>query len=218
MNITISDEVRAICPQAALGVLSSSAAASPSSAELLETFDGAVAELAREYTLESIAKNPHIAATREAYRALGKSPHEYRNAAEAMLRRAVKGSGLYHINNVVEVNNLVSVSSGYSIGSYDLSGLSGDLCLRRAPEGSHYEGIGKDSVNIGFLPVLYDERGPFGNPSSDSRRAMIKNGGLDIVSVVYSFDGADGLREWLPRFAVYLERYCSAENIRSETV
>ena len=90
----------------------------------------------------------------------GKVSHEYRNAAEAMLRRLVKGSGLYRINNVVDINNLVSVSSGYSIGSYGISELHGPVTLRQAPEDTHYAGIGKDSVNIGFLPVLYDDEGP----------------------------------------------------------
>ncbi|MFQ9411453.1 MAG: phenylalanine--tRNA ligase beta subunit-related protein [Evtepia gabavorous] len=80
-----------------------------------------MASLAQQYTLDTIAKHPHIAATRQAYKALGASPHEHRNAAEAMLRRVVKQAGLYHINNVVEVNNLISISSGYAIGSYDLT-------------------------------------------------------------------------------------------------
>lgn len=86
--------------------------------------------------MDTIAKHPHIAATRQAYKALGASPHEHRNAAEAMLRRVVKQAGLYHINNVVEVNNLISISSGYAIGSYDLDQLQGQVVLpvpRRGP-------------------------------------------------------------------------------------
>ncbi len=53
-----------------------------------------------------------------------------------MLRRVVKQAGLYHINNVVEVNNLISISSGYAIGSYDLDQLQGQVvlaCPRQGP-------------------------------------------------------------------------------------
>lgn len=75
--------------------------------------------------------------------ALGASPHDHRNAAEAMLRRLVKQAGLYHINNVVEVNNLLSISSGYAIGSYDLGQLQGPVVLDTPPDGTRYEGIGK---------------------------------------------------------------------------
>ena len=182
---------------------------------LLARFDSDSSELGPMYTLAAIAKMQHIASTREAYRALGKSPHEYSNAAEAMLRRLVKGSGLYRINNVVDINNLVSVSSGYSIGSYGISELHGPVTLRRAPEDTHYAGIGKDSVNIGFLPVLYDDEGPFGNPTSDSRRAMIREGSREIMSVVYSFDGADGLNEWLPRFRELLETFCGVSEMKT---
>ena len=111
-TVTISSELKGLWPATALGVLKYTASVDRSDTSLLSAFDGMVTELSVAYTLESIGKNPHIAATRQAYKALGKSPHEYRNAAEAMLRRVAKGSGLYHINNVVEINNLMSISSG----------------------------------------------------------------------------------------------------------
>ena len=213
MHFSISEEVRSVCPGAALGILHYKANVEPSSPALLQAFDAALARLAAEYQMDTIAKNPHIAATRSAYKALGKSPHEYRNAAEAMLRRVVKQSGLYHINNIVEVNNCISVSSGYSIGSYDTGRLKGDVELRRAPEETHYPGIGKGSVNIGCLPVLYDAEGPFGNPTSDSRRAMIQEGERNIVSVLYSFDGPAELKPWMDQFAGMLQQYCGVTQV-----
>lgn len=218
MKLSISEELYDRCPGAALGLLRCRAGVRESSEELLKRFQEAVDGLAYEYTMEMIAKNAHIAATRSAYRALGKSPHEYRGAAEAMLRRIVKGQGLYHINNVVEVNNLISVTSGYSIGSYDLGELEGDIELRRAENGAHYEGIGKGSVNIAHLPVLYDALGAFGNPTSDSRRAMIRAGQREILSVIYSFDGVAGVGEWLEKFAALLEQHCGGSGIEVWTV
>lgn len=215
MKISISDEIKKLCPEAALGVLHYRVNVKPSSEQLLQTLEGIVSKLSGEYSIERIAQNPHIASTRRAYKALGKSPQEYRNAAEAMLRRIVKGFGLYHINNVVEVNNCISISSGYSIGSYDLSGLHGSIELRRAEDGAHYAGIGKGSINIEHLPVLYDEEGPFGNPSSDSRRAMIQNGNCEVYSILYSFDGHEGLKSWMERFSDMLEQYCEVKEIEN---
>ncbi|CUH96007.1 hypothetical protein P22_2095 [Propionispora sp. 2/2-37] len=122
-------------------------------------------------------------------------------------------SELYHINNVVEVNNLISVSSGYSIGSYDLGELKGAVELRRAEDSARYDGIGKGSVNIEYLPVLYDDLGPFGNPSSDGRRAMIQSGNRDIISILYSFDGSEGLKPWIEQFSRNLEQYCGVRGI-----
>lgn len=47
-----------------------------------------------------------------------------------MLRQIIKGNGLYQINNVVEINNLILVTTGQSIGSYDVEQLTGNLCLK----------------------------------------------------------------------------------------
>ncbi|QQO07733.1 B3/B4 domain-containing protein [Breznakiella homolactica] len=218
MDIIISDEFKAICPGTALGILRYEATVAASSSELLGVFDRAAEKLSRQYTIDTVAENPHIAAARRAYKALGKSPQEYRNAAEAMLRRIVKNSGLYHICNVVEINNLISVSSGYSIGSYDADALKGAVELRRADDGARYDGIGKGSVNIERLPVLYDELGPFGSPTSDSRRAMIQTGRRKILSVLYSFDGPGDLVFWMERYSQNLEQYCGVRGIETRIV
>lgn len=213
--IAISTELKELWPDTTLGILEYEVDVIPSSAELLQYFDSKISQLSETYALDTIVKNPHIAATRLAYKAFGKSPHEYRNAAEAMLRRIVKGNGLYHINNVVEINNLISVSSGYSIGSYDASQLSDFIELRVAEDGAHYEGIGKSSVNIGRLPVLYDEWGAFGNPTSDSQRAMIRPGKRTVVSVIYSFDGKDSLKTWMEQYAKELHQQLGVTNIET---
>ncbi|MDU2066560.1 MAG: phenylalanine--tRNA ligase beta subunit-related protein [Sporomusaceae bacterium] len=213
MKIFISNEIKTLCPGATLGVLHYKVKVEPSSTKLLEIFEGTVAKLASEYTLDVIAKNPHIFATRQAYKALGKSPQQYRNAAEAMLRRIVKNLGLYHINNIVEVNNYISISSGYSIGSYDLCELKGNIELRRAEDNVHYNGIGKGSINIEHLPVLYDEIGPFGNPSSDSNRALIQNGNRDVLSVIYCFDGRENLKSWVEQYSRTLEQFCGVRSV-----
>ena len=43
-----------------------------------------------------------------------------------------RGDELYHVNSVVDVNNLISVESGLSVGSYDLEQLQGDIVFRKA--------------------------------------------------------------------------------------
>lgn len=218
MKISIADEVYSIWPKAALGVLFYKATVVTSTQELIKLFDDTVVTLSEKYSIEKIAQNPHISATRQAYKALGKSPHEYRNAAESMLRRIVQGKGLYRINNIVEINNLISITSGYSIGSYDIDQLKGDIELRRAENGTHYDGIGKSTINIEYLPTLYDELGAFGNPSSDSRRAMIKFGEHEIVTIIYSFDGAEELDNWMEKFSLYFKNYCGVMRVEKYVV
>lgn len=218
MRISISDEVRERCPKVSLGVLRYRVTVEKSCGLWLELFDGKIKELEEKIVVGDIGSMPHIQSTRAAYKLLGKDPHQYRNAAEAMLRRIAKGKGLYHINNVVECNNYISVVSGYSIGSYDMSCLEGDIQLLRAPDGEKYAGIGKDMVNIEHLPTLYDEIGAFGNPTSDSQRAMVELGRHEIISVIYGFDGKAELETWLSEFKSLLIKWCGADSMVTEVI
>lgn len=141
-------------------------------------------------TIEEISHIQAIQDTREAYKKLGKSPSKYRNASEAMLRRIANKKGLYRVNNVVDVNNIMSITTGYSIGSYDVNQLQGNIYFDKAGACT-YKGIGKELVNIENLPVLSDEIGFFGNPTSDSERSMVKEGRHHIMTVIYSFSKED---------------------------
>ncbi len=217
--IQIDETISAAVPDAALGVLTCSAVVAESSADLLADFDDTVKAMQDDYTLEKVAQNPHVAATRKAYKALGKDPLKYRNSAEAMLRRIAKGNGLYRINNAVDINNMASVASGYSLGAYDCAAIKGQIVWKRAPDGEKYKGIGKDVLNIEHLPALYDDEGVFGNPTSDSRRTMIETGGRkNLLYVIYAFDGADEVRIWLDNLAELLKKYANAEDVQIEIV
>lgn len=218
MDIVIDSSLKSMWPETALGVLEYEAEVVKSPDELLDAFEETIEKLSDEYCMDDIAKLQHIAATRKAYKTLGKNPSEYRNAAEAMLRRVVKNNGLYHINNIVEVNNLISISSGYSIGSYDEGEVKGQVVYKKAEEDLHYAGIGKNSVNIGCIPTLHDEEGAFGNATSDSQRAMIKEGRRKIASVIYSFDGTDGLMEWMDEFEADLKKYCGVDSVSKRII
>lgn len=78
---------------------------------------------------------PGIRGSRSAYKAFGRNPGRYRVSSEALLRRVRRGDELYHINSVVDVNNLISVTSGLSVGSYDLGKIRGPVILRKVRQG-----------------------------------------------------------------------------------
>lgn len=210
MQIKISEEVKKLVPSCALGVIVYKAEIEKASDELTEYFNSVTGKIESKYETKDIAEMPHIRPTRAAYKSLGKDPHSYRSAAEQMLRRIILKKGLYHVNNAVDINNIISVTSGYSIGSYDTEQLKGDVTLCRAPEGTHYKGIGKDSYeyNVEFLPALFDDDGCFGNPSSDSQRTMLKNGEREVLFIFYAFDGKDGLDFRIDETERLLSKYC----------
>jgi len=218
MQLTIEDDVRRAAPHLCLGLISADVEVRASDERLeLETFTATVAATA------ALAGNPvtevaEIDAARQAYRALGKDPGRYRASSEALLRRIVQGKGLYRINTLVDVNNLLSVESRHPVGAYDMARLEGPVALRRGRSGESYKGIGKDVINLEGLPVLADAQGAFGSPTSDSERAMIGADCRRASLVVFAFSGAAGLRELLARGQELLERFVGARHVSVECV
>lgn len=213
MNITIAKELREKYPDVKLLVFYYNTTVKKSNKKLLNEIDETISSLQKKYELPDIVQIPAILDTRNAYKKLGKSPSSYRNSSEAMLRRILKGKSLYTINNIVDVNNLVSILSGYSVGSYDCNKLSKHIYLKQAPKDEAYTGIGKKLINIENLPTLYDDNGAFGNPTSDSNRAIIDLDSYKIMSVVYCFSKNDDLTGIIDLYRNFLTKYCDVENL-----
>lgn len=128
------------------------------------------------------------------------------------------GKGLYKINNVVECNNLFSIRTGYSLGAYDVKKIDGSVLWTVAQEGAHYQGIGKDQINVEFLPVFVDTQGPFGNPTSDSTRTRITEKTEEILMVIFGFSGTEGMKMDILDLVKLLETYCEAHDIETKII
>ena len=74
--------------------------------------DSIMNEIIDQLKMEGISQIPTNKASRDAYKSFGKDPSRYRPSAEALLRRVLSGKGLYHVNNVVDCLNLISVKTG----------------------------------------------------------------------------------------------------------
>ena len=129
------------------------------------------------------------------------------------MRRIGQGKGLYEVNTVVDVNNLISIESGFSVGSYDAEKIADELVFRVGKAGETYKGIGKDEIKIDGLPVLSDEAGAIGSSTSDSERAMITEDTREILTLAYSFSDNLDLEKAMEYGRRYLEEYAGAEGI-----
>lgn len=190
MEILISPEIREKCPRLCVGKVEADVVNSETSEVLWNRIREAEAALRERYTTDSVKQMPPIEATRRAYRALGKDPSRYRPSNEALVRRILKGNELYHINTLVDINNLASIRWGYSIGGFDCDKIQGDrLTLGVGRAGEPYEGIGRGALNIEFLPVYRDAKGGIGTPTSDNERTKM---GLDVRHLLFVINGFDG--------------------------
>jgi len=132
------------------------------------------AELRGRYGGGRSSEVPGTADARTLYKAVGLDPTKTRPSNEALLRRALRGDTLYRINTLVDALNLSSLREQLPFGLYDLDQVSPPVTLRLGRPGEGYEGIRKGFVNVEGRPVLVDTEGPFGNPTSDSARSMIR--------------------------------------------
>ncbi|MCH5327286.1 MAG: hypothetical protein J1E29_08820, partial [Duncaniella sp.] len=174
MNIQFEPLIKTAAPNLLVVTVEAEVTNGPTPQALSDMLDRVGRDIAAVTQLADVNKRPAILATRLAYKALGKEPNRYRPAAEALTRRVVKGLGLYKIDTLVDLINLISLQSGYSIGGFDLDKIEGDmLVLGVGREDEPYEGIGRGRLNIAGMPVYRDAIGGVGTPTSDNERTKI---------------------------------------------
>lgn len=212
MFIDIHPEILTACPELRLGHLTATVEIAPSPAGFWEMVDPLLQEKAH-LSADEIRKHPVIAAARAGYKALGQDPSRYRLSAEALHRRLMKDQGLYHLANVVDIINVISLKSGFSIGGYDHDEIAPPVLLRVGTAEDHYDPIGKGSLNVAHLPLLVDGEGPFGNPTSDSEHTGIRPDTHHIWLVFYDFGGQSELEETLETTCHWLQEYAGAREL-----
>ncbi|MGI6233377.1 MAG: B3/4 domain-containing protein [Prevotella sp.] len=213
MKVIVSKEIETVCPNFVGACVEAQVVNSKYCDALWQEINALGEKFRQELTPDTLKKLPGIAATRRVYKACGKDPSRYRPAAEALIRRMLKGSSLYQIDTLVDLINLASIAFGYSIGGFDADKFEGDtLTLGVGREGEPYEGIGRGPINIAGLPVYRDAKGGVGTPTSDNERTKME---LDTTHLLVLINGYDGNEQRVRENAEYIQKllrkYCSSD-------
>ena len=211
-NITISEEIKNACPIFKGAAIYAKVTNTAFCEGLWEEINAFAKELTSTTQPEDIKQQPAIAATREVYKRCGKDPSRYRPSAEALRRRLMRGIDLYQIDTLVDLINLVSLRTGYSIGGFDadkIQGINLELGVGRAEE--PFEGIGRGVLNIEGLPVYRDAIGGIGTPTSDHERTKMDLGTQHILAIVNGYNGQEGLPEAAGMIQELLKKYASSD-------
>ena len=211
--ITVSKEIKEACPGFAGVAVYAEVKNTVYCEGLWEEINAFTEELTSTTRMEDIKLQPAIAATREAYKRCGKDPGRYRPSAEALRRRLMRGIPLYQIDTLVDLINLVSLRTGYSIGGFDADTIKGsilELGIGKADE--PFEGIGRGVLNIEGLPVYRDEIGGIGTPTSDNERTKMGLDTTHILAIVNGYSGADGLAEAADMIQELLKKYAGCDS------
>ncbi|MBD3222539.1 hypothetical protein GF314_14995 [bacterium] len=149
---------------------------------------------------------------RDLYKSFGMDPSRHRPSSEALLRRVLAGKGLYRLNNAVDTCNLASLTFLLPIGMYDLDRVEGDVVLRAGREGEQYEGIRKGPVHLAGRLGLFDRRGGFGSPTSDSARTRVREDTRRVLAVIMATARYDRrqMQRHAARLATLFEGHCEA--------
>jgi DNA/RNA-binding domain of Phe-tRNA-synthetase-like protein len=140
----------------------------------------------REFTLERLSENEQIAAVRGLQKSFGFDPTRYRPSSESLLRRVLKGQGLYQINTAVDVNNLCSLEFLLPMCSYDLRHVKGQVRVRIGEFGEEYPGIGRQVFQAENKVIIADDSGIMGSTVSDSERTKVTTASTDILLAIYA--------------------------------
>ncbi|MBO7418124.1 MAG: hypothetical protein J6U14_04230 [Bacteroidaceae bacterium] len=195
-DIQVSEELKSRCPEFKGAAVEAWVVNTPFSEGLWQEIDSFTEELRNKSDVDDCKEQYAIAATRTAYRRCGKDPSRYRPSAEALRRRLLRGMQLYQIDTLVDIINLVSLRSGFSIGGFDADKIQGNqLVLGIGRENEPYEGIGRGILNIEGLPVYRDAIGGIGTPTSDHERTKMDLQTVHLLAIINGYSGEQGLQE-----------------------
>jgi len=212
IQISISEEIIQACPDLQILAIYCEVENTQSNEDLWVKISQLEESIRLVSKIEDINRWKPIQATRQAYKALGKDPNRYRPSAEALRRRILRGLPLYRVDTLVDIINLVSIQTGYSIGGFDVDKIKGDLLLGVGREGEDYQGIGRGALNIHGLPVYRDAVGGVGTPTSDEERTKIDIHTTRLLMIVNGYSGEEGLAEAGIYAKDLLRMYASAQS------
>ena len=216
MNIRIDEKMKETYPMIRLGCIEYDVKVELENGSLWNYIhEECIPKLMEQFETIGLTNIEGIQSSRNAYKAFGRNPSRYRVSSESLLRRIRQGHELYHVNTVVDTNNLISIQTACSVGSYDAKHIQGDVVLSVGKAGEGYKGIGKDYIDMENMILLKDDLGAFGSPTSDSHRAMIEMDTKHVITLIYCFSDQLDLNSELNRASEYLKKYVKAENIET---
>jgi len=215
MNIVISNRIREACPQLVLATIMCEVKNAETSSEFWSEMEAEIQRIKSVYALEEINKRPEIAATRKVYKILGKDPNRYRPSAEALCRRILREIPIYKVSTLVDVINLVSIRSGFSIGGFDLEKIEGEeIRLVVGTTDDEFEAIGRGPLNVEGLPLYKDKTGGIGTPTSDNERTKISADTTRPLMIINGYSGRSGLQDAVDFSIELLGKYGKLANVK----
>ena len=118
----------------------------PSSPGLLQEYRAEQQAASERLSATALADLPSIVAWRRAFTGFGAKPTQYRNAAEALLRRLDKHGDIPSISTLVDLGNLVSIRYAMPVAVFDRAGVAGSITVRFARGDEAFTDLGSTEI------------------------------------------------------------------------
>ena len=119
----------------------------PSPLELLEEYRAEQRTTSERLKATAIADLPQVAAWRRVFTGFGAKPTQYRNAAEALLRRLAKHGDIPAISTLVDIGNFVSIRYVMPVAVFDQADIaSGSTTVRFATGSELFTDLGSTDI------------------------------------------------------------------------
>ncbi|MBR7827803.1 hypothetical protein KDK95_15900 [Actinospica sp. MGRD01-02] len=143
ISYAVSDEVFERFPGYRRGVVIARGLRNgPAAPELLAELRAEEERLHKELDAATIAQHPRIEPWRDAFRAFGSKPSDFRPSVEALARRAARGDQLPSVSSLVDLGTLACLHNLMPIGAHSLDEVTGDIELRIASGREHFTAFG----------------------------------------------------------------------------
>ena len=187
-------------------------------------FDSAFSDLQRflqeKFSTLRPAEEETVKYVRRMYGRIGWEPTRYRPSSEALIRRILKGTGLYRINNLVDFGNIASARFHLPMGLYDAAKISGKILMDVGKEEESYRGISNPEIHAAGKLILRDDIGIFGNPTADSLRTSITDTTKSALAVFFCPPEIPDLyiKEALDFLAPFYQKFSQNKQIGQEII
>lgn len=185
----------------------------PSPADLATQLDALIAQRANEDFPPPALKESVRAMLRKG----GFKPSGRNKPASEYLAQAAREGRFPRINNLVDINNLLSLQSGLPISLLDADIVGPDPVIRYGRPGEKYvfNAAGQEIDLEGLICICGGpDKTPMGNPIKDSMVAKLKEATTNVVGVIYAPQSNPQLKELLQRFAALITQFAGASDTR----
>lgn len=132
ISYSIDDAVFARHPAYRVAVVQASGVRNaPSQLELVDLFERTCADVRSNVDLDTLSTHEQIRPWREAFRAFGAKPSDFRPSVEALVRRAARDT-LTPLGRLVDLGTVVSLRHLVPVGGHALEDVTGPIALRPA--------------------------------------------------------------------------------------